>query len=182
MKRIETERLVLDKWTTSEEDIRGLYEYAKDPEVGPNAGWKPHESEEESREIIEELFIPHQVWAIREKESGKIIGSIGLEPDRRRENVNSCEMGYSLAKESWGRGYMTEAARAVIDYAFEELDLVVLAICTGPENKRSQRVIEKCGFKFEGIQRKGYHIYDGTDRDNLVYSMLREEWEALKDK
>ena len=176
MKRIETERLVLDKWTTSEEDIRGLYEYAKDPEVGPNAGWKPHESEEESREIIEELIIPHQVWAIREKESGKIIGSIGLEPDRRRENVNSCEMGYSLAKESWGRGYMTEAARAVIDYAFEELDLVVLAICTGPENKRSQRVIEKCGFKFEGIQRKGYHIYDGTDRDNLVYSMLREEW------
>ena len=54
---------------------------------------------------------------------------------------------------------------------------MVLAICTGPENKRSQRVIEKCGFKFEGIQRKGYHIYDGTDRDNLVYSMLREEWE-----
>ena len=176
MKRIETERLILDKWTTSEEDIKGLYEYAKNPDVGPNAGWKPHDSEAESREIIEELFIPHDVWAIREKASGKVIGSIGLEPDKRRENVNSREMGYSLAKESWVKGYMTEAARAVIDYAFEELDLVVLAICTGPENNRSQRVIEKCGFKFEGIQRKGYHIYDGTDRDNLVYSMLREEW------
>ena len=176
MKRIETERLILDKWTTSEEDIKGLYEYAKNPDVGPNAGWKPHDSEAESREIIEEMFIPHDVWAIREKASGKVIGSIGLEPDKRRENVNSREMGYSLAKESWGKGYMTEAARAVIDYAFEELDLVVLAICTGPENNRSQRVIEKCGFKFEGIQRKGYHIYDGTDRDNLVYSMLREEW------
>ena len=180
MKRIETERLILDKWTTSEEDIKGLYEYAKNPDVGPNAGWKPHDSEAESREIIEEMFIPHDVWAIREKASGKVIGSIGLEPDKRRENVNSREMGYSLAKESWGKGYMTEAARAVIDYAFEELDLVVLAICTGPENKRSQRVIEKCGFKFEGIQRKGYHIYDGTDRDNLVYSMLREEWEESR--
>ena len=180
MKRIETERLILDKWTTSEEDIKGLYEYAKNPDVGPNAGWKPHDSEAESREIIEELFIPHDVWAIREKASGKVIGSIGLEPDKRRENVNSREMGYSLAKESWGKGYMTEAARAVIDYAFEELDLVVLAICTGPENNRSQRVIEKCGFKFEGIQRKGYHIYDGTDRDNLVYSMLREEWEESR--
>ena len=75
---------------------------------------------------------------------------------------------------------MTEAAKAVIDYAFRDLDLVVLAICTGPANRRSQRVIEKCGFKFEGIQRKGYHIYDGTDRDNLVYSMLREEWEAAE--
>ena len=180
MKRIETERLILDKWTTSEEDIKGLYEYAKNPDVGPNAGWKPHDSEAESREIIEELFIPHDVWAIREKASGKVIGSIGLEPDKRRENVNSREMGYSLAKESWGKGYMTEAARAVIDYAFEEFDLVVLAICTGPENKRSQRVIEKCGFKFEGIQRKGYHIYNGTDRDNLVYSMLREEWEESR--
>ena len=180
MKRIETERLILDKWTTSEEDIKGLYEYAKNPDVGPNAGWKPHDSEAESREIIEELFIPHDVWAIREKASGKVIGSIGLEPDKRRENVNSREMGYSLAKESWGKGYMTEAARAVIDYAFEEFDLVVLAICTGPENNRSQRVIEKCGFKFEGIQRKGYHIYDGTDRDNLVYSMLREEWEESR--
>ena len=178
MRRLETERLFLDKWTTSEEDIKGLYEYAKNPDVGPNAGWKPHASEEESREIIEELFIPHDVWAIREKASGKVIGSIGLEPDKRRENVNSREMGYSLAKDSWGKGYMTEAAGAVIDYAFEELDLVVLAICTGPDNKRSQRVIEKCGFKFEGIQRKGYHIYDGTDRDNLVYSMLREEWEG----
>ena len=178
MRRLETERLILDKWTTSEEDIKGLYEYAKNPDVGPNAGWKPHASEDESREIIEELFIPHDVWAIREKETGKVIGSIGLEPDRRREDVNSREMGYSLAKESWGKGYMTEAAKAVIDYAFQDLDLVVLAICTGPENKRSQRVIEKCGVTFEGIQRKGYHIYDGTDRDNLVYSMLREEWEA----
>ena len=66
MRRLETERLILDKWTTSEEDIKGLYEYAKNPDVGPNAGWKPHVSEDESREIIEELFIPHDVWAIRQ--------------------------------------------------------------------------------------------------------------------
>ena len=85
MRRIETERLILDKWTTSEEDIKGLYEYAKNPDVGPNAGWKPHDSEAESREIIEKMFIPHDVWAIREKASGKVIGSIGLEPDKRRE-------------------------------------------------------------------------------------------------
>lgn len=111
---------------------------------GPNAGWSPHASLEESKEIIETLFLPNEVWAIREKESGKIMGSIGLEPDRRRENVKSLEMGYSLGEEYWGHGYMTEAAHAVMDYAFNELDIVVMAICTGPENKRSQRVIEKC--------------------------------------
>lgn len=182
MKTIETERLRLTPWTLSEEDIAGLYAYACDPDVGPNAGWKPHADKEESAQIIQELFLPNEVWAIREKENGRIVGSIGLEPDRRREDVASKEMGYSLGKAFWGKGYMTEAAKAVIDYAFAEEPLVVLAICTGPENKRSQRVIEKCGFQYEGMQRKGYHIYDGSDRDNLVYSMLREEWEARKEK
>ena len=182
MKTIETERLRLTPWTLSEEDIAGLYAYACDPDVGPNAGWKPHADKEESAQIIQELFLPNEVWAIREKENGRIVGSIGLEPDRRREDVASKEMGYSLGKAFWGKGYMTEAAKAVIDYAFAEEPQVVLAICTGPENKRSQSVIEKCGFQYEGMQRKGYHIYDGSDRDNLVYSMLREEWEARKEK
>lgn len=184
MRNIETERLLLTPWTMSEEDIEGLYAYACDPDVGPNAGWKPHADKAESASIIKELFIPHEVWAIREKRTGRIMGSIGLEPDRRREDVASREMGYSLGKAFWGKGYMTEAAKAVIDYAFtqEKEPIVVLAICTGPTNKRSQRVIEKCGFQYEGTQRKGYHIYDGSDRDNLVYSMLREEWEQRKNR
>ena len=149
MKEITTERLVLTPWRDCQEDALGLYSYAKDPEVGPRAGWKPHESVEESREIIRNVFMPHAVWAIREKESGRIVGSIG---------------------------YMTEAAVAVMDYGFREFNLTVMAICTSPDNKRSQRVIEKCGFKFEGRQRRGYRIYDGSDRDNMVYSILREEW------
>lgn len=179
MEKIKTERLLLTEWTLSQEDIEGLYEAAQDPKVGPPAGWKPHESKEESRNIIETLFVPHQVWAIREKETGRIIGSIGLEEDRRRDGVASRELGYWLRTDCWGKGYMTEAAKAVIDYAFSRLNLTILAICTGPENRRSQRVIEKCGFSYEGRQRKGYHIYDGSDRDNLLYSLLREEWEKL---
>ena len=184
MRNIETERLLLTPWTMAEEDVEGLYEYASDPEVGPNAGWKPHADKTESAQIIKELFMPHEVWAIREKRTGKIMGSIGLEPDRRREDVASREMGYSLGKAFWGKGYMTEASKAVIDYAFtqEKEPIVILAICTGPDNQRSQRVIEKCGFVYEGRQRKGYHIYDGSDRDNLVYSMLREEWEQRKNR
>lgn len=177
LKVLETERLILKKWTLSDEDIDGLYDFAKNPNVGPNAGWKPHASREESREIIENVFLPYRVWAIREKATGKIVGNIGLEPDRRREDVHSVELGYSLAEECWGKGYMTEASKAVIDFAFRDLGVVVVGICTGPDNKRSQRVIEKCGFVYEGRQRKGYHIFDGTDRDNLVYSIIREEWE-----
>ena len=180
MKNIYTERLILTPWQATWEDAEGLYEYAKHPEVGPNAGWPPHESVEASMDILRELFVPSTAWAIREKDTGRIVGHISLDDDRRREDVNSKEMGYNLAYDCWGKGYMTEAAKAVMDYGFEEFGLVVMAVCTGPENKRSQRVIEKCGFKFEGVQRRGYHILDGTDRDNLVYSILREEWEELK--
>jgi len=181
MENIYTERLLLTPWRVCIEDAKGLYDYAKDPDVGPNAGWKPHESVEESLKIIEELFVPEKnTWAIREKESNKIVGSISLLFDRRREDVNSREMGYSLAKDCWGKGYMTEAARALMDYGFEKYNLVVMSICTSPTNKRSQRVIEKCGFKYEGLQRRGYHIYDGSDRDNLMFSILREEWEEIR--
>ena len=139
MREITTERLLLTPWKDCREDAEGLYAYASDPEVGPRAGWKPHASVEESREIIKNVFMPHTVWAIREKESGRIIGSIGLEPDRRREDVNSKEMGYSLGRSFWGNGYMTEAAEAVMDYGFREFDLAVMGICTSPDNNRSQR-------------------------------------------
>lgn len=182
MEALTTARLRLTAWTLTDEDIDGLYAYAKNPNVGPNAGWKPHESREESAKIIKTLFMPHTVWAIRLKETGEIIGSIGLEPDRRREEVNSRELGYSLAEKAWGHGYMTEAAQAVIDYAFVTYGLAILAICTGPENRRSQRVIEKCGFVYEGRQRMGYHIFDGSDRDNLMFSMTRAEWEENRRK
>jgi RimJ/RimL family protein N-acetyltransferase len=75
---------------------------------------------------------------------------------------------------------MTEAAAEVIRFAFEELGLDQIGICTGPENLRSKRVIEKCGFRYEGTIRRTYKIYDGTLRDSLIFSMLREEYEERK--
>lgn len=181
-KILETKRLRLTPWTISDEDVAGCFEMARDPDVGPNAGWKPHANLEESKKIIQELFMPSIVWAVRDKENNKIIGSIGLDPDKRRADVNSKELGYWLGKKFWGKGYMTEAAKAVIDFGFKEYGLVLISICTGPQNERSQSVINKCGFQFEGIQRKGYHIYTGEDRDNRVYSLLREEWETFENK
>lgn len=176
--RIETERLVLTPYTP--EDARGFYEYAKDPDVGPRAGWKPHESVEESRMIIEEMFMPVGAWAIRLKGSDRVIGTIGLEPDKYRPESNSREVGYSLAKDMWGRGIMPEAVHAVLDYGFYEKGLDQIAICTGQENKRSQRVIEKTGFTYEGTIRRAYKIYTGECRESLCYSMLKEEWEEKR--
>jgi len=178
MKEIQTERLLLRLW--QKDDAESLYAYANDPDVGPHAGWKPHADVSESLHIIETLFLPNDVWAITIKETGRIIGSVGLEPDRRRPRIKSRELGYALAKEFWGKGVMTEASKAVIDFAFEAYGLEVVSVCTSPVNKRSQGVIQKCGFVYEGTERKAYKIYDGSLRDTKCYSILREEWEQSK--
>lgn len=174
---LETERLILRMW--ERRDARQLYDYAKDPDVGPHAGWKPHESILESRMIIDSLFRTKETWAIVEKETGSIVGSIGFEPDKYRPQIKSREMGYSLAKSRWGRGYMTEAASKLIEYAFEQLHLEVLMIRTSEANRRSQRVIEKSGFTYEGTLRRAYRMYDGKLREVRCYSMLKEEYKNL---
>ena len=69
-----------------------------------------------------------------------------------------------------------EAARAVMDYGFSELGLVVMGICTGPENSRSQRVIEKCGFKYEGVLRKSFRQFDNSEFDEACYSLTAQEY------
>ena len=211
MKRLETERLILDKWT--KKDARDLFAYASTPNVGPLAGWKPHETIGESKMRIKKIFIPNGIWKITLKDgvllsdlggaqgadiynsdrsrdagegsgakfkTGVAIGSIGFEPDNRRPEIKARELGYSLAEDYWGLGLMTEAGRAVIDYGFSAMDLQVISIETAPDNERSQRVIEKLGFKFEGCLRDSYLTIDDKVRDTFVYSILRSEWQASR--
>lgn len=179
MKTLETERLLLRDWSI--EDVDDLYDYAKNPNVGPHGGWKPHESKEESLEILQSLFLDkYDCWAIVEKQSGKVIGSIGYEIDVRRPGINCRELGYALGEDYWGKGLMTEAAKAVIQYGFKEMALDLVSIYRSPWNHRSGRVIEKCGFQYEGRLRMANKIYDGTLRDVNCYSMLKEEFESQK--
>lgn len=176
MKTLETERLILSKWHPRR-DAKDLFEYAKGPNVGPNAGWAPHESIADSKMRIKKVFLKSGIWKISLKGEGKAIGSIGFENDLRRVDMKSKELGYSLSEEYWGRGIMTEAAREVLRYAFGELKLDVVSIVTTPDNRRSLRVIEKLGFIYEGTLRAGQMTYDGKIKDTMCFSMLRREWE-----
>jgi len=171
---IQTDRLILRRWKRS--DAGDYYEFAKNPNVGPAAGWRPHANAFESRMVIVNSLMYNYCWAMTDKETGKVIGSIGLDTDKFRYVVKSKELGYSLSEEHWGKGLATEAAEAVIKYAFEKLWLDALMIKTSEDNIRSQRVIEKCGFCYEGTLRKIYRNYDGTVMPMRVYSMLREEY------
>lgn len=174
MVTLETERLIIRNFYIS--DVDDVYEYAKSPNVGPNAGWKPHESIEETLSILIEFIKNDEVWAIVDKERNKVIGSIGLHKDRKREFENAKMIGYVLAEDYWGKGYITEAAKRVIKYGFEEMGLDIISVYHYPHNERSKRVIEKCGFKYEGTLRQASILYDGSVYDDVCYSMTKEEY------
>jgi putative acetyltransferase len=174
MRRLETGRLILRDFT--EQDTDDVFLYAVDPEVGPRAGWKPHETRAESLAVIRMFLADDSVWAIERKSDGRVIGSIGLHRDKWRNLPDVKSIGYVLAQDCWGLGYMGEAVREAVRYGFEELGLRLLSISHYTFNSQSRRVIEKCGFTYEGTLRQTFQRYDGAIFDESVYSMTKDEW------
>ena len=176
MERIESERLILRG--PAEQDTDDLFRYAVDPDVGPRAGWKPHASREESRSIIEMFMVDDNVFAIERKSDHRLIGSLGIHTDKWRNLTEVKSFGYVLAKDCWGNGYMTEAVRCAMEYAFTEAGMSILSISHYTFNDRSRRVIEKCGFVYEGTIRRAFLRFDGEVLDEAIYSITKEEWET----
>ena len=174
MQRLESERLILRAFT--EQDTDDLYRYAVDPDVGPRAGWKPHENREESLAIVRVCIEEGIVYAIERESDHRVIGSIGLHHDKWRNLTDVRMIGYVLAQDCWGNGYMTEAVKRLLQFGFEELHLRLMSISHYTFNKRSRRVIEKCGFAYEGTLRQAFLRYDGIVFDEAVYSLTRDEW------
>lgn len=173
---IETERLILRAIT--DEDIADVYEYAKNPNVGNNAGWSYHKSVEESKEIANQMFIGQDlVWGIALKEDNKIIGTIGFVDNIARPYENGKGIGYALSEKHWGQGYMTEAVKEIIRYGFEVVGFEIIHINCYAFNLRSKKVIEKSGFIYEGTLRKATTTIDGKVVDLHYFSILKEEYD-----
>ena len=146
--RIETERLILRPWVMA--DLGDFYAYASIDGLGQMAGWTPHRSLEESEFILSLFMEGKKTFAIELKETGQVIGSLGIEepdPDPEQEKLGR-EIGYALHKDYWGRGLMPEAVRAVIGYCFDVLGYDYLTCSHFDWNTQSKRVIEKCGFRY----------------------------------
>jgi len=167
-----TERLILRPWC--EDDAEDLYRYASDPEVGPPAGWPPHTSVENSREIIRTVLSAKETYAVCLKEDGKAIGSIGLHRNDLAEADDEYELGYWIGKPFWGRGLIPEASRELLRYAFEELGMKRIWCGYYDGNFKSRRVQEKLGFVYhhttEGLEVKLL----GETRTGHVMLMTRE--------
>ena len=106
---LSTERLVLRCFDPS--DAVDVYAYAQSPKVGPMAGWQPHQSLEDSRKVVQMFIEDGDVWAVVDKSSGHVIGSVGLHRDGARRVEESRNLGYVLGENYWGQGYATEACR-----------------------------------------------------------------------
>ena len=142
MDMLETERLVLRRW--EESDAENLFQYAK--------GWPPHQSVEESLDVIRNVFNGPEAYAICLKKDNKVIGAIELKLNGHTdmtERDDECELGYWLGKPFWGQGIVPEAAREMLRHAFEDIGMEKVWCGYYEGNTKSKRVQEKCGFRYQ---------------------------------
>ena len=178
MANIYTDRLKMRRFKLS--DLNDFYEYAKNPNVGPSAGWEFHKSKNDSILQLTTFIKSKDVWAIELIEESKVIGSVGLHQDQKRENPKSRMIGYVLNQDYWGNGYATEVVKKLIEYSFDSLELDVLSVYHYSFNQRSKRVINKCGFQYEGRLRAASMKATGETYEDMCYSILKEEYKQLK--
>ena len=161
-------------------DLDDYYEYSKDPNVGPSAGWKPVPDRETASRLLSGHIISKEVFAISLRSDKKLIGTISIYHQGIRKYKYVRQLGFSLRSDFWGQGIMTEAVNLVIKYLFEYTDCEVIEVGHHSDNYGSKRVIEKCGFNYDGRLCKFKKLYDGRLIDADFYSMTREDYERNK--
>ena len=176
---LETARLRLREFVI--DDVDALYEMESDPEVLHYVTYGPSTRADCIRDI--EFHIAQQTSARREifhlavtqKPYTRCIGWCGIAITNTRHREG--EIGYALALGEWNNGFATEAAAAVLDFAFHKLMLHRIFATTHPENQASQRVLGKLGMQLEGVLR-GNKWQRTAWRDSNLYAILAEEWQG----
>ena len=166
-----TERLLLRPLRLA--DITEILEYSMDDD------WSRY-FDPSTREGVE-AFVAHNVLAPWDKEArfsilldSRVIGGVGLTIDKGHKIA---EIGYSMNKDHWGKGIMTEAAGRIVRWGFEELGLAKIYSHADVLNVGSWRVMEKVGMTREGLFR-GHSGFRGERQDDVYYGLLRDEWIA----
>jgi len=165
--RLESERLVL-RWFR-EDDFAAYVEIASDEEVMKHIGGKQTQLEAwraMSSHIGHWYFRGYGVFAVEEKSTGKMVGRIGF---MNPPGWPGFELGWTLARAAWGKGYAIEGARRALQYAFTEMNRDHLISCIAPANVNSVKVAERLGETVEGeTELLGKRV--------LLYGISREQW------
>ncbi len=175
---LQTERTTLKPWEVNVAEE--LYEIAKNEKIGPSAGWPPHKSIEESKQIIKNVLANPETNAIYLKEGDKLIGSIGVKGhpsySEVTKNKDEVEIGYWLAEEFWGQGLIPEVVTGMIKYLFEEKGIKKIYAGYYEGNNNSKRVMEKCGFKYEYTVENKKIVLLNKVTNLYVTSISVDEW------
>lgn len=172
---LETGRLTLRKPLT--DDAEHIFaKYAQDREVTKYLVWRPHTNLEATRSIVQSFIRAWEEneefpWVIIRREDDELVGMIAI----RVDHAHGVSAGYVLARQYWGNGYMTEALRAVVDWAFEQPGIYRVWAVHDVENTASGRVMEKAGMQYEGTLRKWTIHPNISDipRDCRCYSIVK---------
>lgn len=177
--RLETGRLVLRGLRMEDADF--LFIEWSDPQVTCfMCDEEPLQKREQAEEFLRTFQSPEmnpysKWWGIERKADGHLIGTCGY--FRWSQPHHRAEIGYDLYPTEWGQGLMPEALKAILRFGFNEMDLNRIEATVHTENLRSQMVLEKLGFKREGLMRE-YYCRDGIYNNQVQYALLRKEWLA----
>ena len=176
---IETERLILRRFEYSDADAM-LKNWVADKKIQSLYSEPVYSTREAVNELLDKYIGSYEKndyyrWAIIEKKSGECIGQIAYFLVDSKNHF--AEIEYCIGSDFQCNGYATEATKAVIAYGFDKINLHKIQICTKTINKPSKRVIEKCGFTYEGTLRD-YFYMDGKYVGRLYFSMLRSEYKT----
>jgi ribosomal-protein-alanine N-acetyltransferase len=173
---LQTERLIL-RWLT-ENDAEAMFQnWATDEKTVEFLTWDAYEEIDKLKEFIAKCVLDYENiecyhWVI--EFDGTIVGTINLHDIQTKKE--RCELGYCIGSKWWSKGIVTEAAKAVIAFAFTELNASKICAYHDTKNPASGRVMQKCGMKQEGLLREHSIHRDGTRSDLVVYGILKHEW------
>lgn len=160
------------------EHAPAIFEILSNPEVVRYYGMDPFQELAQAENIVQHFKNNFDIkkgmrWAIINNQSNRFVGTIGL--NNLAIGMKKAEVGFEIHPDFWRSGITSEALQAVLDYAFEELDLQRIGAVTFPANEASIGLLKKQGFMEEGKLRS-YLFQNGQSHDALVFSLLREEW------
>lgn len=173
---LETKRLILRPW--EESDASELYRYAKDPRVGPIAGWPPHTSPENSLEIIRNVLSAPETYAVVLKENRALAGSVGIMRAGHGSapmEETEAEVGYWIGVPFWGQGLIPEAVECLLKRCFTDLGCTAVWCGYYDGNEKSKRVQEKCGFIYHHTVENQISPMGDIRTEHFTY-ITKTEW------
>ena len=150
---LETDRLILRRFT-AEDDSAMFANWASDSDVTKYLMWKTHESIEESRQVLSDIWLSHYdepdfyQWAIVPKDLNEPIGSIGVV--KHDDQTKMVHIGYCIGKDWWRKGYTSEALIRLVRFFFEDVGMNRIESRHDPRNPNSGKVMQKAGLRYEG--------------------------------